>query len=64
MTGPSGCGAYLVMQDGKEFFGSRHLGVGTSAMVEVQGMALAARLFLEKEPEDSLPLFFFTAERR
>ena len=23
-------------------------------------MGLAARLFLEKEPEDSLPLFFFT----
>ena len=60
MTGPSGCGAYLVMQDGQEFFRSRHLGVGTSAMAEVQGMVLAARLFLEKEPEDSLPLFFFT----
>ena len=60
MTGPSGCGAYLVMQDGQEFFRSRHLGVGTSAKAEVQGMVLAARLFLKKEPEDSLPLFFFT----
>lgn len=34
--------------------------MGTSARAEVQGMVLAARLFLEKEPEDSLPLFFFT----
>ena len=63
MNGPSGCGVFLVMQDGQEMFRSRHLGVGTSAMAEVQGMALAAELFLENEPDDDLPLYFFTDSR-
>ena len=51
------------MQDGQELYRSRHLGVGTSAMAEVQGMALAAEFFLENEPDDDLPLFFFTDSR-
>jgi ribonuclease HI len=63
MTGPSGCGVFLVLQDGQEFFRSRHLGVGTSAKAEVQGMALAAELFLENEPDDAMPLYFFTDSR-
>ena len=63
MTGPSGCGVFLVLQDGQEFFRSRHLGVGTSAKAEVQGMALAAEFFLENEPDDDLPLYFFTDSR-
>jgi ribonuclease HI len=63
MTGPSGCGVFLVMQDGQELFRSRHLGVGTSAVAEVQGMALAAEVFMENEPEDDLPLYFFTDSR-
>ena len=63
MTGPSGCGVLLVLQDGQELYRSRHLGVGTSAMAEVQGMALAAEIFLENEPDDDLPLYFFTDSR-
>ena len=39
--------AYVVLQEGKELFRSRHLGVGTNAMAEVQGMSVAARLFLD-----------------
>jgi ribonuclease HI len=61
--GPSGCGAYVVLQEGQELFRSQHLGVGTNAMAEVQGMIVAARLFLENEPEDVKPLFFFTDNR-
>ena len=32
-------------------------------MAEVQGMIVAAQLFLENEPEDMKPLFFFTDNR-
>ena len=63
MTGPSGCGAYVLLQDGQELFRSRHLGVGTNAMAEVQGMRDAAALFLENEPEDTQPLYIFTDNR-
>ena len=63
MTGPSGCGAYVVLQDGRELFRSRNLGVGTNAMAEVQGMREAAALFLENEPEDTQPLYLFTDNR-
>ncbi len=63
MTGPSGCGVYMVLQDGQELFRSQHLGLGTSAMAEVQGMRAAAAIFLENEPDDNLPFYLFTDNR-
>ena len=47
----------------RALYRSRHLGAGTSAMAEVQGIILAAELFQENEPADDMPLYFFTDNR-